>query len=110
MEKLFAQTPKPPYYAVLFTSKIMNASGAYDSLADKMLQLVSEQDGFLGYEAARDHLGITISYWKDLDAIKKWKNQIAHQKAQERGKKEFYEAYKVRIVKVLNDYEFFNSL
>lgn len=55
-------------------------------------------------ESARDEgLGITVSYWDSLEAIRLWKENAAHQVAQERGKNEWYESFGLRICKVERD-------
>ena len=95
-----------PYYAVIFTSILNSESDSYQEMAVKMEELARLQDGFIGFESARDEIGLSISYWSDLEAIKKWKAQIEHQKAQERGRSEWYSWYKVRICKVEREYEF----
>lgn len=74
-------------------------------MADKMEELAKEQPGYLGIESARDGVGITVSYWDSLDAIKKWKENIHHQVAQTMGKKQWYAQYKVRVCSVERDYE-----
>lgn len=65
-----AQTPEPPYYAVISTSLRTDGDQGYSAMAKAMLQLAAEQPGFLGVESVRDGLGITVSYWKDLESIK----------------------------------------
>ncbi len=102
---MIAQTPQPPYYAVIFTSVRTAEDNGYSELAERMVELAKKQSGFLGVESARDEIGITVSYWKDLDSIRKWKEHTEHQVAIEKGKKEWYESYKVRIAKVERDYE-----
>jgi len=99
-------TPKPPYYAVIFTSKKADEDKGYDKMSNKMIELVSQQDGFLGFESAREELGITVSYWKDEVSIRNWKVNLEHQKAQKLGKEIWYQQYKIRIAKVEKDYEF----
>ena len=69
-----------------------------------MESLAQEQPGYLGIESARDGLGITVSYWKDLDSIKQWKNNVEHIHAQAEGKSRWYTQYNVRIAKVEKDY------
>ncbi|HIB37143.1 antibiotic biosynthesis monooxygenase [Mesonia sp.] len=96
------QTP----YAVIFTSKLKTKSKAYEEMASKMFSLAQEQKGFLGIESAREDIGITVSYWKDLESIKTWKENAAHQIAQELGRNKWYAAYKVRIAKVERQYDF----
>lgn len=103
---MIANTPKPPYYAVIFTSIRTTGDNGYKEMAQKMEILASKQDGFLGMEAAREQVGITISYWRDLESIKKWKANMQHLEAQNQGQTQRYKTYKVRIVKVEHDYDF----
>ncbi len=78
-------------------------------MAIKMLELASRQHGFLGFETAREEVGISVSYWMDLDSIAKWKNKMEHLVAQEKGKSVWYQSYKTRIAKVERDYGFEND-
>lgn len=73
-------------------------------MAEKMVALAAEQPGYLGIESARDSVGITVSYWKDLDSIKQWKANIEHQAAQKLGKEKWYSSYRLRIAHVLHEY------
>jgi len=100
----FAKTPEPPYYAVIFCSKRTIGDNGYGEMSDKMVELASNQEGFLGLESARDNeMGITVSYWKSLESIKLWKEHAAHTIAQKRGKKEWYESFALRVCKVERD-------
>lgn len=102
-----AKLPQPPYYAVIFTSQRTNIDKGYGRMAEKMEELASQQKGFLGIESARDQeLGITISYWDSLEAIKSWKENSMHKVAQEKGKSEWYKNFSVRISKVEKAYSF----
>ena len=101
---MIAETPKPPYYAVIFTSKRSEGDKGYAVMADKMVELAQKQPGFLGVESARSEIGITVSYWKDLAAIQHWKNNSQHLEAKAKGKSIWYENYSVRIAKVEMEY------
>ena len=103
---MIAQTPAPPYYAVIFTSLRTTVEEGYAVTADRMVELAEQQPGYLGHESARDTLGITVSYWQSLEAIQQWKQQSAHQLAQQYGKQKWYTAYKTRICLVERDYGF----
>jgi heme-degrading monooxygenase HmoA len=103
---VIANTPKPPYYAVIFSSIRTEGDNGYAEMADLMIELASRQDGFLGIESVRNVLGITVSYWKDLESIQKWRLNSEHSIAQMKGKNEFYKHYKIRISKVERDYGF----
>jgi heme-degrading monooxygenase HmoA len=101
---MIAHTPKPPYYSVIFTSTLNENTTGYADTADKLEEIAKDQDGFLGIESARNEIGITVSYWKDLDSIRKWKAQSEHRLAQEKGRSIWYKQFKVRIAKVERDY------
>lgn len=99
-----ALTPKPPYYAVIFSSHRTEGDNGYGEMADHMVELASQQPGFLGVESVRDGLGITVSYWENLDAIKNWKHHSEHLEAQRLGRDGWYSEFMVRIAKVERDY------
>ena len=101
-----AKTPKPPYYAVIFTSIKKTESDEYNRISKRMIDLVKSQEGFLGFETAQEKIGITVSYWKNLKSITAWKNNFEHQDAQKLGKENFYQTFKVRISKIEKDYHF----
>jgi len=101
---LIAKTPTPPYYAVIFTSHRTEGDDGYAEMAAKMVELAAKQRGFLGVESARENVGITVSYWSDLESIKLWKADIEHLEAQRLGKKKWYSSFKTRIAKVERDY------
>jgi heme-degrading monooxygenase HmoA len=101
---LIAETPAPPYYAVIFSS-LRNADiEGYAETAARMIELATEQPGFLGVESVREDLGITVSYWSDLQSIKQWKAQAEHRQAQQMGMDKWYSSYKTRIALVERDY------
>ncbi|MFD3274303.1 antibiotic biosynthesis monooxygenase [Paenibacillus dendritiformis] len=101
-----AQTPQPPYYAVIFTSERTDGDHGYAEMAEEMVKLASLQPGFLGVESAREGVGITVSYWDSLEAIQKWKQNERHLVAQRKGMAEWYTTYKTRVCKVERDYGF----
>ncbi|MDG1732565.1 MAG: antibiotic biosynthesis monooxygenase [Thalassotalea sp.] len=102
---MFANTPKPPYYAVIFTSTLKGQDPSYESVAERMVELAQLEPGFLGIESARNEIGITVSYWRDLASIKQWKSNAEHKIAQQQGKHDWYTSYKVRICLVERDYQ-----
>lgn len=107
MSKL-AQTPNPPYYAVIFAStRRQGQEEEYQRTASRMMALAALQPGFLGVDSARsDGVGITVSYWQSEDAIMNWKNQVEHAEARRMGRTNWYAAYELRVAKVERAYEF----
>jgi heme-degrading monooxygenase HmoA len=106
----FAQTVEPPYVAVIFTStRTSQDAEGYGRMAEAMEDLAARQPGYLGIEAAREELGITVSYWADEDSARAWKQVAAHLSAQRRGRQRWYVDYRVRIATVTRDYSFGTS-
>jgi len=105
---MIAQTPQPPYYAVIFTSLRTEGDQGYGEAAERMVELARQQPGFLGVESARgeDGLGITVSYWSDEAAILAWKQHAEHSEIRERGRSTWYQAFHTRVCKVERAYPF----
>ena len=103
-----ATTPQPPYYAVIFTSRRTGGERGYGEMAGRMFELASKQPGFLGVESVRSEagVGITVSYWESLEAIRNWKRNEEHLVAQATGRSTWYEQFRVRICRVEREYGF----
>lgn len=101
---MIAQTPEPPYYAVIFSSMRTTIDEGYEAMAERMAAMAAEQPGYLGMESVRDGLGITVSYWESLEAIRNWKMVWEHREAQKLGRDRWYSAFKTRVCKVERDY------
>ncbi len=103
---LFAKLPQPPYYTVIFSSLRAPGEDGYDEMADRMVELASGQDGYLGAESTRgaDGFGITVSYWRDEAAIVNWKKNSEHRLAQQYGHERWYEHFELRVARVERAY------
>ena len=108
------ETPEPPYYAVIFTSLRTDGDHGYGAMTELMDGLARTQPGYLGHESAHEGpkdggVGITVSYWRDLEAIAAWKRQLDHAAGQRLGRERWYSAYSVRIARVERAYGFTSS-
>jgi heme-degrading monooxygenase HmoA len=100
-----ADTPEPPYIAVIFTSTRTADDNGYSRMLRRMEGLAAEQPGYLGIESVKDGLaGITVSYWRDESDAAAWKQVAEHLVAQERGEQVWYDEYRVRVATVGRDY------
>jgi heme-degrading monooxygenase HmoA len=97
---------KTPYYAVIFTSTLIEGDNGYAEMAQQMEELAKSQPGYLGFESAREGISISVSYWISLAAISDWKANTDHMLAQQNGIKDWYSWYKVRICLVEREYDF----
>ena len=98
----FARLPSSPYFAVIFSSLRTPGDQGYGAMADRMVELASQQPGFLGMESARgeDGFGITVSYWESEAAITGWRGQLEHRQAQALGLEKWYEHFEIRVARV----------
>lgn len=100
-----ADTPEPPYYAVIFATVLSDDTEGYGAMARKMFPLATEHPGCLGFEVTGDgRTGIGVSYWADEDAIRSWKADAEHRVAQELGRERWYSQYHLRVARVERDY------
>jgi heme-degrading monooxygenase HmoA len=105
---VIANTPKPPYIAAIFTSTRTDVEEGYEQMNELTFKELESIEGYLGYEAFRDKngFGVNISYWNDMEALKNWRDNTLHIKAQKLGIEKWYKNYKLRICTVERDYEF----
>ena len=102
-----SKTPKPPYYAVVFTSVHANtAHTEHNAMSARMLELARSHDGFLGIEPARnqDGAGVAVSYWRDRETITRWARDPEHLIAKRKGREVWYNHYMIRVAKVEQEY------
>lgn len=101
-----ATTPQPPYFAVIFTSiRKAEADDGYAEAAHRALELAAAQPGFLGFESARQEIGISLSYWDSLEAIAAWKAHPDHLQLLRRAP-DWYATFRVRVCRVEREYGF----
>lgn len=103
----FATLPQPPYYAVIFSSqRTADDAVGYESAADRMVELVQAQPGFLGFESARDAtgFGITVAYFESEAAIAHWRDHAEHVVARRNGHDRWYEHFEQRVAQVERAY------
>lgn len=104
----FAKTPKPPYYAVIFSAQRTEGDHGYAETAQRMIELVQTMPGFLGAESTRDAagFGITVAYFDSEENIRNWKNHAEHAAARQKGREAWYSHYELRVAKVERAYNF----
>lgn len=103
----FATLPKPPYYAVIFSSRRNDRDEeGYGATAQRMIELVQQQPGFLGVESTRgaDGFGITVAYFDSEASILAWRQDAEHAAARERGRSDWYDHFELRVAKVERAY------
>ena len=103
----FATTPKPPYYAVIFSSRRRSdGDNGYGAMSAAMMQRALAHPGCLGAESVRgaDGFGITVAYYTDEASIAAWQADAQHLVAQRLGQQRWYEHYELRVARVERAY------
>ena len=94
-------------YIVSFISVLSPDSTGYEDAANQMMETVQNQLGFVAAYSARnaDGVGITISYWTNLEAVTGWKKNKAHQAIQKKGKNQWYDWYQLQVSEIVRGNE-----
>jgi heme-degrading monooxygenase HmoA len=109
MFSVFSGHPEPPYFAVIFTSRLSGRDEAgYRAMIEKMNALAARQPGYLGMDdfPRADGMGVNVSYWRDEASIKAWRADAEHKVAQAAGRREWYQWFHCRIARVERSYSF----
>ena len=81
---------------------------AYLNAAAKLRPLLAEIDGFISIERFESLTQpgkiLSLSYWRDEEAVRVWRNLEGHRKAQAQGREGVFADYRLRVAHVLRDY------
>jgi heme-degrading monooxygenase HmoA len=80
----------------------------YLDIAAQLRPLLDEIDGFISIErfeslAERGKI-LSLSFWRDEQAVAAWRQIEAHRGAQARGRAEVFRDYRLRVAGVFRDY------
>lgn len=81
---------------------------AYLDAAAMLRPLLKEVDGFLSIERFESLTTpgkiLSLSFWRDEEAVRQWRNIEAHRGVQEAGRKQIFQDYRLRVATVMRDY------
>jgi heme-degrading monooxygenase HmoA len=81
---------------------------AYYDIAVSLRAEVEKIDGFISIErfasVTNEGKYVSISYWRDAQAIADWKAHADHAAAQDKGKSELFSKYHIYVAEVTRDY------
>ncbi|WP_058910488.1 antibiotic biosynthesis monooxygenase family protein [Entomohabitans teleogrylli] len=95
--------------AVIFEAQPFPAQQPrYLALAAELKPLLQEVDGFISIERFQSLTQpgkiLSLSWWRDEEAVQAWRNQVDHQAAQREGQEAIFSHYRLRVAAVLRDY------
>ena len=80
----------------------------YLDIAARLRPELEKIDGFISIERFRSlsHEGkiLSLSFWRDEEAIARWRQQEEHQAAQRAGRDKIFRDYRIRVAAVMRDY------
>ncbi len=95
--------------AVIF--EVVPAEGrrdAYLGIAANLRPLLDGIDGFISIERFQSLSDpsrvLSLSFWRDEDAVRAWRNTEPHRAAQKAGRAGIFADYRLRIAHVVRDY------
>lgn len=81
---------------------------AYLDMAATLVPDLQEFDGFISVERFESLKNpgklLSLSFWRDEEALQRWRNHDRHRKAQEAGRGRMFRDYRLRIAGVIRDY------
>ena len=82
-------------------------TGIFDLVAELLLEL-EKIGGFISVERFSSLYNegkfLSISFWRDEEALKRWREHHQHQQAQQQGRERIFEDYRIRVAEVIRDY------
>ncbi|HDR2161468.1 TPA: antibiotic biosynthesis monooxygenase [Enterobacter cancerogenus] len=95
--------------AVIFEANAEPAHQArYLQLAAELKPLLADIDGFIDIERFQsltiDGKILSLSWWRDEEAILRWKQNLFHQAAQAEGRASIFACYRIRVAQVVREY------
>jgi len=95
--------------AVIF--EVWPASGRKDdylAIAASLRAELEAIDGFISVERFQSITDpgklLSLSFWRDEDAVKRWRNQDHHRASQAKGRSGVFADYRLRVAPVVRDY------
>lgn len=80
----------------------------YLDAAERLRPLLADIDGFLSIERFESLVQpgklLSISCWRDEEAVRQWRNTEAHRQVQDAGRRAIFADYRLRVAQVLRDY------
>jgi heme-degrading monooxygenase HmoA len=80
----------------------------YFDIAAQLKPMLDAVDGFISVERfqslADPNRYLSLSFWRDEQAVRAWRNQALHREGQREGREAVFEGYRIRVAQVLRDY------
>ncbi|PKH89009.1 antibiotic biosynthesis monooxygenase family protein [Colwellia sp. Bg11-28] len=86
----------------------LEGKSEYFKIANELKAILSEVNGYISIERFQSlsdpDTFLSLSFWENETAIKQWRENFEHKIAQEKGKKEIFLHYRIRVGHIIRDY------
>ena len=83
-------------------------TSTYFDMAADLKPVLEQMDGFISVERFESLMQpgkfLSLSFWRDEDAVQQWRNMEVHRQAQAAGREGVFKDYRLRVAHVLRDY------
>lgn len=80
----------------------------YLDLAAELKPQLEKMDGFISIERFQSLTDpgklLSLSFWRDEEAVARWRNHPGHRRTQARGRAGVFASYRLRVAGVIRDY------
>ncbi|MCO6186815.1 antibiotic biosynthesis monooxygenase [Rhizobium sp. L1K21] len=80
----------------------------YLQMAAELVEYLKQVDGFISIERFQSLTSggklLSLSFWRDEEAVSAWRNEMHHREAQMAGRKSVFSGYRLRVAHVMRDY------
>ena len=96
-------------FAVIFeVEPEIGSAQEYFDLAAELRPELEKIDGFISVERFSSLYNegkyLSVSFWRDENALNQWREHLGHRDAQEKGFKKIFRNYRIRVAEVIRDY------
>ena len=81
---------------------------AYLDAAARLRPILEKIDGFISVERFQSITNpdkmLSLSYWRDEEAVRQWRNQEGHRLTQARGRNDIFADYSLNVAQVVRSY------
>lgn len=98
--------------AMIFEFRLVEDDAArldHAATSKRLMELLSEDHGFVGIErfesSSEPGKFLALGWFEDDEAVTRWRNAASHRQAQRRGRREWFTTYRLRMARVVRDYD-----
>ena len=81
---------------------------AYLDMAARLRPFLAEVDGFISIERFESLTEpgkmLSLSFWRDEESVRRWRNLEAHRKMQDQGRKSVFADYRLSVAQIVRSY------